>query len=127
MKEIDRQAYRSNGLSRKCISCKFKCRNIDLCSTCGQSFIEGFKKGAKYALASQWKECKDKCPRKDRPSKGWNIIRIKVIQDGEMRVDYKLAYWNKEWLDDNLEYLTQVSWYRITHFLSMPKIGGHHE
>lgn len=49
MRGVTQAAKRANGLSQACGKCRYRFRDPGICELCGKAFIEGFKKGAKWA------------------------------------------------------------------------------
>lgn len=64
MKQITEAARKANGKCRLCGKCIFN-RNMEqgkICEMCDKAFIEGFKKGAKWALENQWHDASKELP-----------------------------------------------------------------
>lgn len=80
---------------------------------------------SKLTLSNQWHETN--YVTNDVPKdKTWNVVRIEIVdEDGEKRVDYQTAFWDDgEWCEDNLGYLGNYDEYKITHWMSLPKLNN---
>lgn len=128
---VTRAAKMANGKSQSCGKCCVK-RDFNVCPpafqrVCSDAFVEGFKKGARWAENKSWYECKENT--EDVPELNTVcVLRIeyKEIATGIVEVAYLTAAWNEYgWTEEYLDSFDESEFeVTITHWKPINKPKG---